>query len=89
MVPMMWFTQRATLTPELAGQAKVCNFTLCCKYRKDFCHFFSIQMALVLPALGIYIAIFLGTTGTILVGIFAFMCIRKWSAEVPYEELQR
>lgn len=69
MVPMMWFTQRATLTPELADQAK---------------------MALVLPALGIYIAIFLGTTGTILVGIFTFMCIRKWNTTaVPYEELQR
>lgn len=68
MVPMMWFTQRATLTPELANQAK---------------------MALVLPALGIYIAIFFGTTGTILVGIFAYICIRKWSSQVPYEELLR
>lgn len=69
MVPMMWFTQRATLTPELANQAK---------------------MALMLPQLGIYIAIFFGTIGTILIAVFSYICIRKWSeAEVPYEELVR
>ncbi|XP_055540738.1 protein croquemort-like [Wyeomyia smithii] len=50
MVPMLWFTQRATLTTELANQAK---------------------MALMLPKLGIYVAIFFGTTGILLGGIFA------------------
>lgn len=69
MVPMMWFTQRATLTPEFANQAK---------------------MALMLSQLGIYVAIFFGTIGTILIGVFSYICIRKWStAEVPYEELVR
>lgn len=44
----------------------------------------------MLPQLGIYIAIFFGTIGTILVGVFSYICIRKWStAEVPYEELVR
>ncbi|XP_058819875.1 protein croquemort-like [Topomyia yanbarensis] len=68
MVPMLWFTQRATLTQELANQAK---------------------MALVLPELGIYIAIFFGAVGVLLGGIFAFVTIRKWSEQVPYEELLR
>lgn len=68
MVPMMWFTQRATLTPELANQAK---------------------MALMLPGLGVYIAIFFGTIGIILAGVFGYVYIRKWSSQVPYEELLR
>ncbi|XP_055540735.1 protein croquemort-like [Wyeomyia smithii] len=68
MVPMLWFTQRATLTTELANQAK---------------------MALMLPKLGIYVAIFFGTTGILLGGIFAYLAIRKWSDQVPYEELLR
>ncbi|XP_058445850.1 protein croquemort-like [Malaya genurostris] len=67
-VPMLWFTQRATLTEDLANQAK---------------------MALVLPKLGIYISIFLGTVGILMTGIFAFLTIRKWSEQVPYEELLR
>lgn len=47
-------------------------------------------MALMLPQLGIYIAIFFGTIGTILIAVFSYICVRKWSeAEVPYEELVR
>lgn len=68
MVPMLWFTQRATLTTELANQAK---------------------LALMLPGLGIYVAIFFGTIGTILIGVFAYVYLRKWSRDVPYEELLR
>ncbi|XP_055598706.1 protein croquemort-like [Uranotaenia lowii] len=68
MVPMLWFTQRATLTPELADQAK---------------------LALMLPGLGIYIAIFFGTIGIIMVGVFSYVSIRKWTNQVPYEELLR
>lgn len=90
MIPMMWFTQRATLTPELANQAKVCG-TFPIQFTKtQYPITFSLQMALMLPQLGIYIAIFFGTIGTILVGVFSYICIRKWTtAEVPYEELVR
>uniref|UniRef100_A0AAG5DQF4 Scavenger receptor class B n=1 Tax=Anopheles atroparvus TaxID=41427 RepID=A0AAG5DQF4_ANOAO len=69
MVPMLWFRQRATLSQELAEQAK---------------------LALALPSLGIYVAIFFGSIGFFMGAVFLYVYIKKWSSRtemIPYEEL--
>uniref|UniRef100_A0A182QLD0 Scavenger receptor class B n=1 Tax=Anopheles farauti TaxID=69004 RepID=A0A182QLD0_9DIPT len=70
MIPMIWFRQRATLTQELAEQAK---------------------LALALPSLGTYVAIFFASIGIIMSAVFLYCSIKKWSQPsepIPYEELQ-
>lgn len=89
MVPMLWFTQRATLTPELANQAKVRQLYPHFNHALILPSFSYTQLALMLPGLGIYIAIFFGTIGIILTGAFGYIYVRKWSSQVPYEELLR
>lgn len=88
MVPMLWFTQRATLTPELANQAKVGSY-LNSPFQLILNCSFLLQLALMLPGLGIYVAIFFGTIGIILTGVFGYIYVRRWSRQVPYEELLR